>query len=82
MARCPFYKSKGSAIRTEIEFCRITCPECGGQSHIKIFEPGNCPHCGAPLGGLTDADLRAEPQSVTVSIDQLTGRAVVSPESA
>jgi len=74
---CASYRPRGEAIRAEIEFLRITCPECGGQSHIKIFEAGRCPHCGVHLGGLTDVDLQAEPKNVTVSIDRLTGRVAV-----
>ncbi|MCL6479316.1 MAG: hypothetical protein K6T65_13065 [Peptococcaceae bacterium] len=67
----------GPEVRMELSICQVSCPQCGSQSFCENWKPVECPWCGHSLGDYTDADLRAEPRSVTVSIDRLTGQAVI-----
>lgn len=76
-------KEAFSANRRELARCRVTCPECGQQSHVFDFHPGRCPGCGADLGYYTPDDLQLKPlEPVMVAVDVLTGQAVVLEETA
>ena len=63
--------------REYITRCLITCPDCGGEKHIKDWYPGLCPRCGSDLRGYTSDDLRAVAVEYTVIFSQLTGQAVI-----
>lgn len=56
-----------------LEMYRITCPKCGGESYIKDYEPGPCPHCGKNLSEVGFYNLKPKTYTPQVIVSQMTG---------
>lgn len=66
-------------IHTDIDLCRVICPECSGESLIENWRPEECPHCGAGWKSYGDVELKPKEEVISLIIDRLTGHVAVLP---
>jgi hypothetical protein len=59
----------------------LTCSHCRGTHFVYGWSPKLCIHCGADLGGVSKARLRAKELYYVPVLDQLTGEMAIWPES-